>query len=130
MAGLVEALVAGGQIPEGFDEARVTAAAQALLRKRADGVARAWPMLARSYGQGWQAEFAVWAAGRPSRGSWLDGWDFARGRTVPQTALAELAACEVRWTYDPERAPKARRLAVRRYPGGTAVNLFGRLFGL
>lgn len=130
MAGLVEALVAGGQIPEGFDEARVTAAAQALLRKRADGVARAWPMLARSYGQGWQAEFAAWAAGRPGRGSWLDGWDFARGRTVPQTALVELAACEVRWTYDPERAPKARRLAVRRYPGGMAVNLFGRLFSL
>lgn len=126
MGELVGVLVAGGELPDGFDPVRVGAAARALLRKRADGVARAWPMLAGAYGRGWHAAFAEWAAARPGRGSWLDGWDFARSRTVPEGALAELVACEVRWRYDPERTPRPRRLAVRRLTGGVVVNVLGR----
>src|SRR5262249_44037118 len=75
--GLVAALVAGGDVPDGFDAVRVAAAARALRRKRAGEVARAWPMVAAAYGSGWTATFASWAADCPPRGSWLDGYDFA-----------------------------------------------------
>jgi len=71
---LVRALVAGAPLPEGFDAGRVGAAARALLRKRTGEVLRAWPAL--------DAEaFGAWAASRPPKGSWLDGWDFAPCRT-------------------------------------------------
>lgn len=127
---LVAALVAGGPLPEGFDAARVRAAADALLGKRAGEVARAWPRMAAAYGREWRAEFGRWAEGRPPRGSWRDGWDFARdaasGGTLPPVAARELAITEARWAYDGEHDPRPRRLAVRRIPGGLAMVVAGR----
>jgi hypothetical protein len=126
---LVEALVAGGPVPPGFDPERVEAAARALLRKRAGEVALAWPRLASSYGTQWQAVFTEWAAGRPTRGSWRDGWDFARAESDSLTpaAATELAVCEAHWSYDGTSEPRRRSFALRRIPGGFAVQAFGRL---
>jgi hypothetical protein len=125
---LVEALVEGGSVPPGFDPVRVGAAARALLRKRAGEVARSWPALAASYGSGWPGAFAEWARGRPTRGSWQDGWDFARAHqaSLDPAAALELASCEARWSYDGASAPRRRRLGVRRVPGGVVVQVFGR----
>lgn len=126
---LVAALVAGAPTPAGFDPVRLGAAARALLRKRAGEVARAWPELARSHGQRWPEVFAGWAARRPTRGSWPDGWDFARAHraALPPAALAELAGCEARWAYRDEAEPRGRRwIGLSRFPGGLAVNVLGR----
>lgn len=125
---LVAALVAGGPLPEGFDAVRVDAAAAALLHKRAGEVARAWPWLAAAYGREWRTEFAGWAAGRPTRGSWRDGWDFARDRRASPAGPAadELAMTEARWAYDGRSEPRPRRLAIRRLRDGVIIVAFGR----
>jgi hypothetical protein len=129
---LVEALVAGGQVPAGFDSVRVAVAARALLRKRAGEVARAWPRLAATHGAEWPAVFVRWAAGRPARGAWRDGWDLARARheRLAPAARAELAEREARWSYDGVTEPRPRRLGARRVPGGLVVQAFGRLVTL
>jgi hypothetical protein len=75
---LVAALVAGGELPAGFDENLLSAARRALLAKRTDEVAVAWPLLAASFGTDWPTRFAAWAHARPPRGSFRDGRDFAR----------------------------------------------------
>ncbi|WP_432836871.1 hypothetical protein [Dactylosporangium sp. CA-092794] len=108
---LVAALVAGGELPEGFDPAAVHATKAALRRKRAGEVARAWPFLAASYGADWTPAFAAWAADRPPNGSLRDGWDFARaaGSALPALAREELAAREAAYRYDGESAPVPRR---------------------
>jgi hypothetical protein len=108
---LVRALVAGAPLPEGFDAGRVGAAARALLRKRTGEVLRAWPAL--------DAEaFGAWAASRPPKGSWLDGWDFA----LSDAGLAALAMHEALWVYDGTAEPRRRRgLRMRRSPGGLVV---------
>ncbi|GAA2353771.1 hypothetical protein [Dactylosporangium salmoneum] len=108
---LVAALVAGAEVPEGFDVAAVRATRAALRRKRAGEVARAWPFLAASYGDAWPATFAEWAAGRPPQGSLRDGWDFARaaGNALPPMAREELDARERAYTYDGASAPVPRR---------------------
>jgi hypothetical protein len=126
---LVRALVAGGGLPAGFDSVRVGAAARALLRKRAGEVARAWPALAAAYGARWPSVFSGWAAGDPSRGAWLDGWDFARAhRTeLSRAAAVELAGCEARWAYRRGGGPRRRRAAVRGMPGGVVVQVLGRV---
>jgi hypothetical protein len=109
---LVAALVAGGELPEGFDPAGVLATKSALRRKRAGEVANTWPFLAASYGAAWPATFAAWAEHRPPNGSLRDGWDFARSVPgPPATALAreELAAREAQFAYDGESPPVPRR---------------------
>lgn len=116
---LVRALVAGSPLPDGFDAARVGAAARALLRKRTGEVLRVWPDLDAD-------AFRGWAAGRPTKGSWRDGWDFAREHRaeLSDTALAALAMTEALWVYDGVREPRRRRgLRVRRSPGGFIVAL-------
>ncbi|MEU5881698.1 hypothetical protein [Spirillospora sp. NPDC047279] len=125
---LVRAMTAGGEVPPGFDGDAVRAAARGILRKRAGEVARAWPMLAASYGPAWADTFAGWAAERPTNGSMRDAWDFARAHreSLPRAALIELALTEARHAYDGESAPRPRRAAVRRVPGGVAVQLRGR----
>ncbi|MBA9006640.1 hypothetical protein [Thermomonospora cellulosilytica] len=126
---LVAALVAGGPVPPGFDPALVGAASRALLRKRAGEVARTWPALAASFGPRWAERFARWAEGRPPRGSWRDGWDFARAHrdTLDPAATRELALAEARWCYDGTGEPRPRRFALRRIPGaGVAVVVSGR----
>jgi hypothetical protein len=128
-AALVAALVAGAPLPAGFDSARVAAAARALLRKRAGEVARSWPELARSYGSRWPKDFAGWAAERPPRGSWLDGWDFARAHRAALTpdARAELAGCAARWVYQDGAEPRRRRgMRLERFPSGLVINVAGR----
>lgn len=107
---LVDALVAGGDVPEGFAAAGVLATRAALRRKRAGEVARAWPFLAASFGGGWHAAFGAWAAGRPPQGSLRDGWDFARTvkDTLSPLAREELADREAAHLYDGVTAPVRR----------------------
>jgi hypothetical protein len=125
---LVRALVAGDEPPPGFDRARIAVAARALLNKRAGEVARVWPRLAEAHGARWPAVFADWAAGTPTRGAWLDGWEFARSRRsdLPPTAAGELAWCEAHWSHRPDGPPRRRRVAVGRLPGGVIVQVLGR----
>jgi hypothetical protein len=129
-AALVAALVAGAPAPPGFDPARVRAAADALLHKRAGEVAAAWPLLRTSFGSGWAAAFAAWAAGRPPGGALRDGWDLARATgDLDPLAAAELAEREVRWRYDGVSPPRRRRWpAYRRTADGVVVQVFGRLY--
>jgi hypothetical protein len=92
-AALVAALVAAGDVPDGFDPVLVRATRTALLRKRAGEVAAAWPVLAAAFGPRWTVEFGSWAAGRPPAGAFRDGWEFARsvGSSLPPMAHEELA---------------------------------------
>ncbi|MDL4819907.1 hypothetical protein [Actinomadura opuntiae] len=126
---LVRAMAAGGPVPGGFDADAVQAAAYGILLKRAGEVACAWPALAAAYGTSWKAEFAAWAAGRPTRGSFRDGWDFARAHRdgLAGDAARELALAEISWAYDGASAPRPRRAALRRVPGGVAVRFRGRV---
>ncbi|OLB73394.1 MAG: hypothetical protein AUI14_26515 [Actinobacteria bacterium 13_2_20CM_2_71_6] len=120
-AALVAALVAGGELPAGFDAARVGIARDALLRKRAGEVAAAWPLLAAHLGTQWTVVFAGWARNRPPGGALRDGWDLARalaaaGR-LPTGAAGELRARERRWRYDGVRPPRRRTLGAILHSG-------------
>jgi len=131
-AELVAALTSGGPVPEGFDARLVDVARVALLRKRAGEVARHWPSLAAAFGRGWTAEFARWAATRPTRGSLRDGWDLARDlaarAALAPSAAAELAAREAELRYDGAQAPRVRRApAVGRAAGSIALQIAGRV---
>ncbi|MEV0457464.1 hypothetical protein [Catellatospora methionotrophica] len=107
---LVRALVAGAAVPEGFDIGALAATRTALLRKRAEEVARTWPRLAASAGPGqWARTFSAWGAGRAPQGSLRDGWDYARAHPPRDAAAArELALRELLWAYDGETAPRPR----------------------
>ncbi|MGD9530472.1 DUF692 family multinuclear iron-containing protein [Pseudonocardia sp.] len=111
-AGLLDALVAGGPDPPGFDPYRLDATRAALLRKRAGEVAVVWPVLAVSLGERWRAAFAAHAAGRPPAGALRDGWDLARALHVANAlgpgAAAELADREAAFRYDGASAPRRR----------------------
>ncbi|WP_047224471.1 DUF692 domain-containing protein [Protofrankia coriariae] len=72
---LIRALVGGGPAPVGFDPGQVESTRVALLRKRADAVARTWPAL--SCLPGFHARFAAFADGRPPAGAYADGVAFA-----------------------------------------------------
>lgn len=128
-AALVAALVVGAPVPDGFDRRRIAAARQALLRKRAGEVARAWPVLAAECE--WPRWFTEWAANRSPQGALRDGFDFARwlrsmGR-LPDVAAAELATRETLWWYDGHTPPRRRRLpALRRVSGTWILQLLGR----
>ncbi|WDZ88179.1 hypothetical protein [Micromonospora cathayae] len=129
---MVAALVAGASPPAGFDVARVGAARDALLRKRAGHVARHWPLLAAGLGDAWPATFARWAAGRPGQGGLRDGWDVARALhaegTLPPLAAGELAVREATTRYDGVHPPRPRRLpALVRVGDAVAVQLLGRV---
>lgn len=117
---LVRALVAGAAVPAGFDAAAVAATQTALLRKRAEDVARTWPRLAASAGPGqWARTFSAWAAGRAPQGSLRDGWDYARAHPPRDAAAArELALRELLWAYDGESAPRPRRGPAARLRAG------------
>ncbi|TDD30255.1 hypothetical protein E1287_29565 [Actinomadura sp. KC06] len=126
---LVRAMTAGGPMPEGFDAEAVRAAAHGILLKRAGEAARAWPALAAFHGTSWTKAFAAWAAERPTQGSFRDGWDFARAHhdDLDAEAARELALAEARWSYDGASPPRPRAAAVRRVPGGAAVQVRGRV---
>ncbi|TMQ86502.1 hypothetical protein ETD83_40225 [Actinomadura soli] len=126
---LVRAMTAGGPMPEGFDAEAVRAAAHGILLKRAGEVARAWPALAASHSASWTKAFVAWAAERSTRGSFRDGWDFARAHRdgLDPGAARELALAEARWSYDGTSPPRPRAAAVRRVPGGAALQVGGRV---
>ncbi|WP_222871445.1 hypothetical protein [Nonomuraea sp. PA05] len=63
---VVAALVAGAEVPEGFDPARMRAQAASLLSKRRAIVARIRPDTAMAAGPDLAAEFAAYAAARPA----------------------------------------------------------------
>ncbi|GIF95075.1 hypothetical protein [Catellatospora citrea] len=126
---LVRALVAGAGVPAGFDAAAVAATQTALLRKRAEDVARTWPRLAASAGPGqWARTFSAWAAGRAPQGSLRDGWDYARAHpSRDAAAVRELALRELLWAYDGETAPRPRRgPAARLHAGELLLRWRGR----
>jgi hypothetical protein len=151
-AALVAALVAGAATPPGFDPARVRAARNALLRKRAGEVAATWPALRIRYGPQWMDAFGSFAATRPTRGALRDGWDFARFTSAQGEphrdvavqdaavqhaaaqhaavvdAAVELAIREATWRYDGSTPPRRRRVPVVRRAGkAIVVQLAGRV---
>ncbi|WP_405159972.1 hypothetical protein OG203_26430 [Nocardia sp. NBC_01499] len=84
-AALVRALVTGSQIPDGFDTDAVTAAARALLHKRAGEVARRCPLLAHACDD-FIARFIVWAADKPKTSTASDARAFAEYAGIAQYA--------------------------------------------
>jgi len=111
-AALIASLVAGAEVPAGFDVFGVLSTRAALLRKRSGEVAAAWPLMSAAYGPAWRSTFSSWAAGRPPQGALRDGWDFARstGADLPALARQELAEREARYVYDGQSPPRPRRL--------------------
>ena len=111
-AALVEALVAGGPLPDGLDPDRVSATRRALMRKRAGLAATAWPRLAAALGPGWGAAFSARFAGIAPTDGQREGWDLARGLradgTLPPAAASELAEREATLRYDGRSAPRPR----------------------
>ncbi|TMR97587.1 hypothetical protein [Nonomuraea basaltis] len=92
-ARLVEALVAGGDVPEGFDQERVRAQAASLVAKRRSIVARIRPDTAIAAGSRLASEFAAYARSRgaPPPSYRTDADDFAawlreRGRMPDRPA--------------------------------------------
>jgi hypothetical protein len=93
----LRALVGNEIAPDGFDRARIQAAADALLLKRAHSVARAWPELARSLGPTFDERFARYARSQPMLqgvGPMLDGRRFAH-LLAREGHLADDASVEV-----------------------------------
>ncbi|MEV0823441.1 hypothetical protein [Nonomuraea rubra] len=90
---VVAALVAGAEVPEGFDPERMRAQALSLIAKRRAIVARIRPDAAQAAGPDLAAEFAAYAAARatPPSGYRADADDFAtwlreRGRMPGEPA--------------------------------------------
>lgn len=86
----------GGPVPAGLDERMIGVTRDALGRKRARQVAKAFPALARDLGPEYQALFRVFARTTPPReeGSLADGLAFAahvaRERRLSDGARVEL----------------------------------------
>jgi hypothetical protein len=59
---LIAALAARGEPPQGFDAARLEAAADSLAKKRSGAAARSWPGLAEGFGLNYQALFLEYVA--------------------------------------------------------------------
>ncbi|MEV1242526.1 hypothetical protein ACIBO2_22685 [Nonomuraea sp. NPDC050022] len=78
-ARLVAALIAGGDVPDGFDPERLGVQAGSLIGKRRSIVARLRPDAARAAGGDLIAEFAAYATAReaPPPGYRADADDFA-----------------------------------------------------
>jgi hypothetical protein len=105
-AQLVQALVAGGPLPDGFPADRVAAVREQLMRKRAGEVATAWPVLRGHLGDRWYAAFSAWASSRPPLGSLHDGLEFAHTLDLTGAALEEFRL----------RAPRPRSRWWKRTP--------------
>lgn len=119
-AELVAALAGSGPVPEGFDAARLEAAAAALVSKRRQALARAWPVLARSLGAEFETEFAQFAAATPlprDGSPFADGWAFARrllaaGRLADEARL-ELLTVQLHWRCKGTELARRRGLVLR-----------------
>lgn len=73
---LVRALVAGGELPEGFDRGDAAVVSAALIRKRAAEVAHHVPVVRHTLGDRYLRLFTAWAAGRPKTSSQADAQAF------------------------------------------------------
>ena len=112
---VVRALVGNEIAPDGFDRARIQAAADALLLKRAHSVARAWPELARSLGPTFDERFARYARSQPMLqgvGPMLDGRRFAH-LLAREGHLADDASVEV-LAFDARNRVNGDGVAARR----------------
>ncbi|MFF0742167.1 DUF692 family multinuclear iron-containing protein [Streptomyces sp. NPDC004111] len=82
-AALLDALVAGGPVPEGFDGPRLRVQSRALTGKRADIVAKVAPELPGILGAGFRPAFFAYALNRPLRSGYRrDALDFAEHTLV------------------------------------------------
>jgi len=129
-ARLLDALLRGGDPPEGFAVAQAAASGRSLRHKRAGAVARACPALALDLGETFAARFDAYAraADAPASGDPLeDGLVFARsaqcGARLGDDARAELllarAASRRRGLFVSAarlRRPHPRLLVVVRVP--------------
>jgi len=95
-AALVRALVAAGELPEGFDRHAIDTASKALLRKRSGEVGGHLPHVRAALGDRFFALFAAWAEGRPKVSTHADAAAF----TAYLETISEL----------PERSRRRRRL--------------------
>ena len=113
---LVRALVGNEIAPDGFDGPRIQAAADALLKKRAHSVARAWPELAGSLGANFEERFARYARSRPMLqdgvAPLLDGRRFAHS-LAREGHLVDDASVEV-LTFDVRNRVNGDRVVARR----------------
>ncbi|MFE4500790.1 hypothetical protein ACFRFQ_13085 [Rhodococcus sp. NPDC056743] len=73
---LVRALVAGGELPPGFDTEDAAVVSAALIRKRAGEVAHHLPMVRHTLGDRYLALFTAWADERPKTSSQADAQAF------------------------------------------------------
>jgi hypothetical protein len=125
----VRALVGHSQAPAAFDPARVRVTAETLLRKRARGVAHAWPQLARALGPRFADCFMDYARRTPppDGGPLVDGRIFARvleqTGELPDAARTERLAFDARYKLADGRIIARRRFAV----GATRLRLSARL---
>jgi hypothetical protein len=98
-AQLLDALLRGGDYPEGFAAAQADAAGRSLRRKRARAVQAAWPALALGLGRAaFDARFDAFARAvdAPASGDPLaDGLAFARSLDARDVPLGEGARVEV-----------------------------------
>ncbi|MFP5263985.1 MAG: hypothetical protein ACLGJB_19050 [Blastocatellia bacterium] len=101
---LARALMGGGRAPAGFEHSRFTAASDALLMKRARGVACSWPAMSAALGERFYERFARYA--RESRipregGPPADGRLFAAALALagelPEEARLEALAFDARY---------------------------------
>lgn len=130
-AALVRALVAGGPQPFGFASDDLDAAADALARKRARQVVRAWPGLATGWSgpETFEAAVARWAQARPRGpgGARDDGaafLDTARPVLSAPAARREQAEARARYRVRPARTGEPVRVDARRF-GIAVVGLRG-----
>ena len=115
--GLLAALAAQGKPPQGFDAARLQAAADSLAKKRARAAARAWPGLAEGFGPSYRAlflEFAALATLPRDGGPLADARAFVRYRElrgdVPDDVRRRALAVDLRFKST------GRGLVARRLP--------------
>ena len=77
-AQLVQALNQGGRMPAGFDERRMTLAADSLRRKRRRSVEKVWPALCSALGDQFATTFDAYAWRYPPQNPSADARQFAR----------------------------------------------------
>jgi hypothetical protein len=135
---IVRALVAGGDVPAGWDASRVEAAAHALAHKRARAAAGVWPGVHEAMGEDYFPQFIRYARANPlpPSGALADGRRFVRwgqqhGRAWPDAVLLAAARVDLHWRTCVDGLTRRRFpiVMLRRLPGGARVAAFGPFFG-
>lgn len=119
-AALVAALSGRAPAPAGFDRSRLSAATDALARKRMAAVARAWPQLARALEKRFPDCFGAYASATtlPEHGGPLaDGRAFARWleahRELPSAGALEALAVDLQYVMSPHGLVRRRGPVVK-----------------